>query len=131
MWYLLSITTSLVEILNSDIYYIPLCKGELCLALVWFKARSFRGLILWFCLFGIFVSAHQSFCSISLVNRAYVKKVKHHAILSGWRYTKQILSAMFFFFFVGRQLCWKDHLIFICHAVCMYVQMYRCMYVWM
>ena len=26
--------------------------------------------------------------------------------------------------FVGHQLCWKDHLVFICHAVCMYVQMY-------
>ena len=27
--------------------------------------------------------------------------------------------------FVGRQLCWKDHLVFICNAVCnMDVQMY-------
>ena len=22
--------------------------------------------------------------------------------------------------FVGRQLCWKDHLVFICHVVCLY-----------
>ena len=27
------------------------------------------------------------------------------------------------------QLCWKDHLVFICNAVCMYVQMDVCMYV--
>ena len=25
----------------------------------------------------------------------------------------------FFFFFFGRQVCWKDHLVSICHAVCM------------
>ena len=28
------------------------------------------------------------------------------------------------YLFVGCQLCWKDHLVFICHAVCMYVQIY-------
>ena len=32
------------------------------------------------------------------------------------------------FVFVGRQLCWKDHLVFICHAVCMDVLMYVTMY---
>ena len=31
-------------------------------------------------------------------------------------------------FIVGHQLCWKDHLVFICHAVCMYRCMYVCMY---
>ena len=29
--------------------------------------------------------------------------------------------------FVGYQLCWKDHLVFICHAVCIYVCTDVCM----
>ena len=28
--------------------------------------------------------------------------------------------------FVGCQLCWKDHLVFICNAVCMYKWMNGC-----
>ena len=30
--------------------------------------------------------------------------------------------------FVGCQLCWKDHLVFICNAVCSDIQMYVCVY---
>ena len=29
--------------------------------------------------------------------------------------------------FVGSQLCWKDHLVFVCNAVCSDIQMYVCM----